>query len=91
LILFNQLFFNNFEYEKTVASLLAALAILSFIMAAIAAFFAVTAFIDRSKYGAGLMLADAEIFSMTAVFFIVAGLLCLWVSRRIKKNPSRNE
>ncbi|HSR17858.1 MAG TPA: hypothetical protein VLM39_07170 [Ignavibacteriaceae bacterium] len=64
--------------KKIIAFLLTAIGIFSFIIAVIAAFFALTSFIARKNYEPGLMFADVEIFTLS-------GLVCLWISRRLKK------
>jgi hypothetical protein len=74
--------------KKTFAAILTMLGIFSLIIAAIAAFFAFTSFIERKNYGPGLMFADVEILTLTAIIFIVSGLVCLWTSRRLKKTFS---
>ncbi len=54
-------------------------------------FFAVSSFIEGLKAGHGLMFADVEIFTMITILFIVFGVLCLWISHRIKRQLPKKE
>jgi hypothetical protein len=38
------------------------------------------------KNGPGLMFADAEFLIIVTIFFVVCGIVSLWISKRIKKN-----
>lgn len=73
--------------RKTLVSLLTIVGIISLLVSLMSAYYAVISFIERSKYGPGLLFADVEIFSAITIFFAVAGAFSLWVSYRIKKNP----
>ncbi len=73
--------------RKTLASLLTIAGITSLLVALMSAYYAVISFIERSKYGHGLLFADVEIFSAITIFFAAAGGLSLWISYRIKKHP----
>jgi hypothetical protein len=48
------------------------------------AFFALSSFLERGKYGSGLMFADAEIFILLTLVFSVLGFVCLWIGKKLK-------
>ncbi len=77
--------------RKTLASLLTIVGIISLLISLMSAYYAVISFIERSKYGSGLLFADVEIFTAITLFFFIAGSLSLWISYRIKKNPPPKE
>ena len=73
--------------RKTLASLLTIVGIIALLVAFMSGYYAVISFIERTRYGPGLMFADVEIFSAITIFFIIVGAVCIWISYRIKKNP----
>ncbi|MFZ0452285.1 MAG: hypothetical protein WCE54_23040 [Ignavibacteriaceae bacterium] len=73
--------------RKTLASLLTLLGVVSLLVSLMSAYYAVISFIDRSKYGPGLLFADVEIFTAITLFFIIVGSAVLWISYRINKRP----
>lgn len=73
--------------RKTLASILTLLGAVSLLISLMSAYYAVISFLDRSKYGPGLLFADVEIFTAITIFFIIVGSISLWISYRIKKNP----
>lgn len=73
--------------RKTLASVLTIVGIISLLVSLMSAYYAVISFIERSKYGSGLLFADVEIFSAITIIFIVIGSFSLWISYRVKKNP----
>jgi sorbitol-specific phosphotransferase system component IIC len=76
--------------KKTIASILTITGFISFLISLMSAYYAITSFIERARYGPGLFFADVEIFVAITLFFIVAGSFCLWISHRIRKhNPPR--
>jgi len=73
--------------RKSLASILTLLGVVSLLISLMSAYYAVISFLDRSKYGPGLLFADVEIFTAITIFFIIVGSIALWISYRIKKNP----
>ncbi len=71
--------------KKTLASLLSILGFVFLLIALMSGFYAVSSFVERLKAGNGVMFADVEIFTVITIFFIIVGILCLWISNRIKK------
>lgn len=74
--------------KKIISILLIISGILFSIIAVISAFGALTSLAERSKYGAGLMFADVELFIGLTVIFLTAGIICLWTAAKIKKYSS---
>lgn len=73
--------------RKTLVSLLKIAGMAALFVSLMSAYYAVISFLERSKYGYGLLFADVEIFSAITIFFAVTGALSLWISYRFKKNP----
>ena len=73
--------------RKTLASILTIAGVISLLISLMSAYYAVISFIERSKYGPGLLFADVEIFTAITLFFIIVGSATLWISYRIKKHP----
>lgn len=70
--------------KKTFSLLLKILGVLFISIAILCAWGALNSFLERSQHGAGLMFADAEIFSLLTVVFLIIGLVCLLVRKKIK-------
>jgi sorbitol-specific phosphotransferase system component IIC len=78
--------------RKTLTSILTFTGIISLVISLMSGYYAVIAFIDRSRYGPGLFFADVEIFTAITLFFLISGSVALYVSYRIKKNsPPENK
>ncbi len=77
--------------KKTFASLLTMLGFIFLLIALMSGFYAVSTFLERSRYGPGLFFADVEMFTMIAIFFIILGAFSLWISHRIKKKLPKKE
>jgi hypothetical protein len=43
-----------------------------------------SAYLERSRYGAGLMFADAEILLLLTVVFLLLGIIFIWIGKKIK-------
>ena len=70
--------------KKIFLLLLKILGVLFISIAILCAWGALNSFLERSQHGAGLMFADAEIFSLLTVVFLIIGLVCLLVRNKIK-------
>lgn len=70
--------------KKIFLLLLKILGVLFISIAILCAWGALNSFLERSQHGAGLMFADAEIFSLLTVVFLIIGLVCLLVRKKIK-------
>jgi len=76
---------------KIFASLLNIFGFILLLAALISGFYAFTAFIERIHGGRGLFFTNVEIFSIITVFFIILGIVFLWISHKIKKKLSPHE
>lgn len=62
--------------------------VLSLLIALIFGILSLSAYLERTKYGPGLMFADVEFFGLIAIFSLLFGIVFLFISRKIKKsNP----
>ncbi len=77
--------------KKIIASMLTVSGFVSFLVAVMSAYYAIISFIERSKYGPGLLFADVEMFTIITLFFIIIGFLCLLISNRIKKSLQQKD
>jgi len=77
--------------KKIIASMLTVSGFVSFLVAFMSAYYAIISFIERSKYGPGLLFADVEMFTIITLFFIIIGFLCLLISNRIKKSLQQKD
>jgi cell division protein FtsX len=53
-------------------------------IALLCAWGALNAYLERAQHGAGLMFADAEIFLLLTITFLLLGIVCLWVGKKLK-------
>ena len=77
--------------KKSFASLLTIFGFIFLLVALMSGFYAVSSFIERLKAGRGVMFADVEIFTVLTILFIITGILCLWISNRIKIRLTQKE
>jgi len=70
--------------KKTFSLLLKILGALFIGIALLCAWGALNSFLERSQHGAGLMFADAEIFSLLTVVFLILGFVCFWIGKKLK-------
>ncbi len=77
--------------KKTFTSLLTIIGFIFLLVALMSGFYAVSAIVERLQQGSGLLFADVEIFTIITILFIVLGILCLWISNRIKKQLPKKE
>jgi len=70
--------------KKIFLLLLKILGVLFISIAVLCAWGALNSFLERSQHGTGLMFADAEIFSLLTVVFLIIGFICLWFGKKIK-------
>jgi len=45
----------------------------------------ISSYTERAKYGPGLFFADVEIFGFIAIVCFLAGILSLWIAKRIRR------
>jgi hypothetical protein len=74
--------------KKIISILLKIFGVLFSIIAVISAFGALTSLAERSAHGAGLMFADVEIFIGLTIIFLTAGIICIWIAVKIKKDSA---
>jgi len=68
--------------EKTFSLILKISSIISFIISLVFAFFTLSSFLERGKYGSGLLFADAEIFLILTIIFLLVGLVFIWLAKK---------
>lgn len=62
--------------------------VLSLLIALVFGILSLSAYLERTKYGSGLMFAGVEFFGLIAIIFLLFGFVFLFISRKIKKsNP----
>jgi hypothetical protein len=74
--------------SKIISTVLKVVSILCFVLALLSAGGLFFSFIERQKYGAGLMFADVEIFLFLTLFFLVTGFLLFWIGKKVKSKVS---
>ncbi len=70
--------------KKTFSLFLKIFGFLFICAALIGALNTVNAYIERAQHGAGLMFADAETFLLLTIVFLLLGLGCLWIGKKLK-------
>lgn len=70
--------------KKTFSLILKISGILFSGIALLCALGALNAYLTRAQHGAGLMFADAEIFLLLTITFLLLGIVCLWVGKKLK-------
>ena len=70
--------------KKTFSLLLKITGVLFIVIAVLCAWGALNSFLERSQHGTGLMFADAEIFTILTVVFLILGFIFLWAGKKIK-------
>lgn len=71
--------------KKTFSLMLKISGIISFMISLVFAFFALSSFLEREKYGSGLMFADGEIFLILTLAFLLIGVLCFLIGKKLLK------
>jgi hypothetical protein len=71
---------------SVISNLLGALLCL---FAIIASGISATALVERIQHGRGIMFADVEFFGLAALVLLLAGLLLLFVARKLSKRASQ--
>jgi len=74
--------------KKTIFTLLIIFGALFSIIALISAVGVLLSLAERSNYGTGLMFADVEIFLGLTIIFLTAGIICIWIAAKIKKDST---
>jgi len=70
--------------KKIFALLLKILGVLFVGIALLCAWGTLNAFVERAQHGAGLMFADAEIFLLLTIVFLLLGVVCIWIGTKLK-------
>lgn len=70
--------------KKTFSLILKFFGILFIGISLLCAWATFSAYLERSQHGAGLMFADAEIILLLTVAFLLPGIVCLWIKKRLK-------
>lgn len=63
--------------------------VLSLLIALVFGILSLSAYLERTKYGPGLMFADVEFFGLIAIIFLLFGFIFLFISRKIRKSNSQ--
>jgi cell division protein FtsX len=69
--------------KKSISVLLKTLGVIFISLAAISGWASFNSFIERINHGSGLMFADAEIFTILFLIFLVAGIFCFWIEKKL--------
>jgi cell division protein FtsX len=69
--------------KKTFSLLLKILGVFFIGIALLCAWGALNAFVERAQHGAGLMFADAEIFLLLTIMFLLLGVVCVWTGKKL--------
>ena len=73
-----------FNMKKAFFIILKVSGILFISLALLCGWGALTAYLERAQHGAGLMFADAEIFLLLTILFLLLGIVSLWIAKRFK-------
>lgn len=76
---FTQLYFNM---KKTFSVILKIFGIIFISLAVVFGWASFNSFMERINHGSGLMFADAEIFTILFLIFLVAGIFCFWIEKK---------
>jgi hypothetical protein len=71
--------------KKSISVILKTFGVLFISIAVLFAWASFNSFMERINHGAGLMFADAEIFLVLMLIFLIAGILCFWIERKFYK------
>lgn len=63
--------------------------VLSLLIAFVFGILSLSAYLERIKYGPGLMFADVEFFGFIAIISLLFGIIFLIISRKIRKSNSQ--
>lgn len=72
--------------KKSISALLKTFGVILISMALVAGWASFNSFMERINHGSGLMFADAEVLLVLMLFFLVIGMLCFWIERKLKTN-----
>jgi hypothetical protein len=70
--------------KKNFSLLLKIPGVLFIVIAVLCAWGALNSFLERLQHGAGLMFADAEIFTILTIVFLILGFIFLWAGKKLK-------
>lgn len=70
---------------KILISFLIIFGVLFSVLTIVATFGVVSAYIERTQHGAGLMFADVEILAGLAIIFLLISIICFWSASKFKK------
>ena len=74
--------------KKTLFTLLTIFGTLFSLLSIVTTFGVVSAYIERTQHGAGLMFADVEVLAGLAITFLLISIICFWSASKIKKSRS---
>ncbi len=69
--------------KKSISVILKTFGVIFISIAVLFAWASFNSFMERINHGSGLMFADAEIFLVLMLFFLVAGILCFWIEKKL--------
>jgi hypothetical protein len=73
---------------KILISFLIIFGVLFTLLTIVATFGTVSAYVERTNYGPGLMFADVEVLAGLAIIFLLISIICFWSASKIKKSGS---
>jgi cell division protein FtsX len=69
--------------KKSISVVLKTFGVVFISSAVLLAWTSFNSFLERINNGSRLMFADAEIFLVLMLFFLIAGIFCLWIETKI--------
>jgi len=73
--------------KKSISVILKTFGVIFISFAVLFALASFNSFMERINHGAGLMFADAEIFLVLMLIFLIAGIFLFWIERKFYKTP----
>jgi len=73
--------------KKSISVILKTFGVIFISIAVLFALASFNSFMERINHGVGLMFADAEIFLVLMLIFLIVGILLLWIERKFYKTP----
>ena len=72
-----------FSMKKSISVILKTFGVIFISIAVLFAWASFNSFMERINHGSGLMFADAEIFLVLMLIFLIAGILCFWIEKKL--------
>jgi cell division protein FtsX len=69
--------------KKSISVLLKTSGVIFISLAVVLGWASFNSFIERINHGSGLMFSDVEIFAILFLIFLVAGIFCVWIEKKL--------